>query len=360
MMKMKKRMMKMKKRLLLAPVAVMIMLTLGIMYYGQTTSLRAAATTTAPTTSTTAPNTTTVAPNTTTVAPNTTTTAPNTTTVAPNTTTVAPNTTTVAPNTTTVAPNTTTTATTAPRTTAHSVVNLNGKMFTLTIYGGGISLYSPTNYPSWTTTSPHYGVSVCLRYITDFAQTSQPLIFTLSPSTSPLKLAVMGGTAYLMSWSYNTLYLAPNIGLWSNIGPEIWTRVCLTLDTSTNVAQVFSGSNMSIRKILRNPYAWSGERVIDLSGFDGQVTDVQVWDHPLRYGEVYNYMTRGVFGPYSGSVLSWSSVFYSIRGNTLLEDAYEQQAKESISGSQVEGEKKSRLFLIKDGESVKTEKEQLK
>lgn len=67
-----------------------------------------------------------------------------------------------------------------------------------------------------------------------------------------------------------------------------------------------------------------------------------------------------VLRPYSGSVLSWSSVFYSIRGNTLLEDAYEQQAKESISGSQVEGEKKSRLFLIKDGESVKTEKEQLK
>ena len=42
-------------------------------------------------------------------------------------------------------------------------------------------------------------------------------------------------------------------------------------------------------------YVWSGEPVIEFPGFDGQVTDVQMWDYPLSYREVFKYMTSSVY-----------------------------------------------------------------
>lgn len=107
--------------------------------------------------------------------------------------------------------------------------------------------------------TPHVipaGVSVCLRYITDYQETSFPSIFTLSPSSTSLQLAVSDGKTYRLSsdtYTFRELYLEPNIRIGSYIDPDIWTRVCLIVDTRRNVAQVFSGPNMSIRKILSNP-----------------------------------------------------------------------------------------------------------
>ncbi|XP_030277431.1 uncharacterized protein LOC115584141 isoform X2 [Sparus aurata] len=250
-------------------------------------------------------------------------------------------------------------------------VNLKGKMFTLSQSGGRISFYPPYFYPTpwpstpyytttdiptttsypWTTAPTMRSVSVCLRYLTDFVEESYPRIFTLSPSSTPLQMTTdqLGGyTLNFNSYGY-TMYLKPSIRLWSNIGPDIWSRVCLTVDSMKNVAQVFSGSNISIRKVMPYQYVWSGEPVIEFEGFDGQVTDVQMWDYPLSYREVFKYMTSGVYGPYSGSILTWSSISYTPRGNTLLEDVYEWQAKQQISGRrrgrQPKGGRKNRKFV---------------
>ncbi|XP_030277429.1 uncharacterized protein LOC115584140 [Sparus aurata] len=325
--------------------------------------------------------------------------------------------------------------TTSWRTPAPRGLNLNGKMFTLSLNRGGISFYPPswpstpssttspyyTNTPPYTrkhpytttqhypttskhpytttqhyptttkrpyittrypyTTTQHYptttthpytttrhpytrhpyttstapsarGVSVCLRYLTDFVQISNPRFFKLSPSSTPLQVNIdrLGGcTLNFDPFSYNTMYLTPSIRFWSNIGPDIWSRVCLTLDSMKNVAQVFSGSNISIRKVIPNQYVWSGEPVIEFEGFDGQVTDVQMWDYPLSYREVFKYMTSGVYGLYRGSVLTWSSISYTPKGNTLLEDVYEWQTKQKIigrrRGRQPEGGRKNRKFV---------------
>ncbi|XP_042366594.1 uncharacterized protein LOC121960789 isoform X2 [Plectropomus leopardus] len=152
--------------------------------------------------------------------------------------------------------------------------------------------YTTTNYP-WTTPPPTRSVSVCLRYLVDYTYS----LFTLSPaSRNALQVGLSGGGYQLNTkYSYQNLYLRPNIKIWSNIGPDFWTRVCFIVDSVNNVAQVFNGSNMSIRKMLPFQYAWSGEPVIEFSGFDGQVTDIQVWDYPLRYREVFSYMTGGVY-----------------------------------------------------------------
>ncbi|KAL7407021.1 hypothetical protein ABVT39_001686 [Epinephelus coioides] len=197
--------------------------------------------------------------------------------------------------------------------------------------------YYPTTYPyPWTTAPPTRGVSVCLRYLADDTSFS---LLTISPSSrNPLRLDVSNaGYQLTFQYGYNSLYLRPNIRFWSNPGADIWTRVCLTLDSMKNVAQVFSGSHMSIRKLMPVKYAWSGQPVIELSGFDGQMTDLQVWDYPLRYREVFNYMTGGVYMPYSGSVINWSYIGYTPRGSILLEDVYERQARQPISSSSKEG-----------------------
>lgn len=42
-------------------------------------------------------------------------------------------------------------------------------------------------------------------------------------------------------------------------------------------------------------YIPSDRPVIQFSGFDGQVTDVQMWDYPLSYREVFAYMNFPIF-----------------------------------------------------------------
>ncbi|XP_070814445.1 uncharacterized protein [Chaetodon trifascialis] len=221
-----------------------------------------------------------------------------------------------------------------------------------------------TTYPPWTSAPPISGVSVCLRFLTDFRR--NPTLFTLSPSSrAPLKLETRDQTQFLLSfdrYGYRTLNFRPNIRFWSNVGQEIWTRVCLTVDSVKKVAQVFSGPNMSIRKMLPDQYVWSGEPVIDFTGFDGQLTDVQVWDYPVSYKEIFNYMTGGIYVSYRGSVLTWSSITYSPGGYALLEDTYERQAKQpfNLSGRRRRPErvKKTREFSIV-GESEERQRQQL-
>ncbi|XP_036955507.1 mucin-5AC-like [Acanthopagrus latus] len=274
-----------------------------------------------PHTTTTRPHTTTTRPHTTTRHHHPTTKRSYSTTKHPYTTTTRPNTTTTRPHTTTTRPNTTTTR---PHTT--------------------------TTRPHTTTTAPSVrGVSVCLRYLTN---TVENRLFTVSPSRMPLQVTVNQLGYYTLrfnSYGYNTLYMKPSIRFWSNIGPDIWSRVCFTLDSMKNVAQAFSGSNISIRMLLPYQYVWSGEPVIEFPGFDGQLTDVQMWDYPLSYREVFKYMNNGVYGPHHGSVLTWSSINYTPSGNTLLEDVYEWEAKQQISGRRrgrrPKGGRKNRKFV---------------
>ncbi|XP_058487639.1 uncharacterized protein LOC131460832 [Solea solea] len=263
------------------------------------------------------------------------------------------------------------TTTTPPRTTTSLPrANLNGKMFTLSVNVGGITLYSPysttTHSPRPATTSSPYhqttqpsvtGWSVCLRYLSD---TQSHNIFTICPSCSnAVILSAASKTLFRLSnrygYGYGSSYSSgygsgygsgssfePNINFMSVSELDIWTKVCVTVDNVKSVAQLFSGSNMSIRKMLRLQSSWTGAPTIRISGFDGQVTDVQMWDYPLLYEDVSNYMN---YRDYAGSILTWSDISYSV-GNLLLEDVYEFQAREPISrrrkGCRRKGGKKTR------------------
>ncbi|CAI5687288.1 unnamed protein product [Oreochromis niloticus] len=184
------------------------------------------------------------------------------------------------------------------------------------------------------------GVSVCLRYMTDTVQPNFPL-FTLSPGISPLSLQGSFDTFMLSYYDSFSVNLQPIVHLWPDIKQDIWTSVCLTVDTSKSVVQMFSGGYMSPRK-----YVWSGEPVISFPGFDGQLTDVQVWDYPLRYRDIIYYMSRSYYGSYSGSVISWSNIRYNNRGRAVLEDTFDMRAK--VEQESRRKEKKMRFFRVEE------------
>lgn len=248
---------------------------------------------------------------------------------------------------------------TTPWTTAYPVgpgVNLRGKMVTFN-QNSGVTFYpsyyqSPpeegastapttytTNWPYWT--SPYYtsspppstrGVSVCLRFVTD---SSSVTLFKLTPRR-PLTFSWSNPWYSLVQNYYTQVSVNPRISLWSTVRSQPWTSVCLVLDSVKNVVQVFQGGSMSIRRILPSRIVWSGEPVLDIPGFDGQVTDLEVWDYPLEYREVYGYMLN--YGP-SGTVLSWSNIAYRYRGSVLIEETYAQRlSRQPISSSGSEGE----------------------
>ncbi|XP_005938931.1 jeltraxin isoform X1 [Haplochromis burtoni] len=222
------------------------------------------------------------------------------------------------PNTTTKHPNTTTTTTKPPKTTTTKAT---------------------------TTQSPTRSVSVCLRYMTDAVQPTFPL-FTLSPDTSSLSLQRSFDTFMLSCYDSFSVDLQPIVHLWPDIKQDIWTSVCLTVDTSKSVVQMFSGGYMSPRKVMPYQYVWSGEPVISFPGFDGQLTDVQVWDYPLRYKDIFYYMSRSYYGSYSGSVISWSYIRYDNRGRAVLEDNFDMRAK--VEQESRRKEKKMRFFSVEE------------
>ncbi|KAJ0002536.1 hypothetical protein NQD34_007685 [Periophthalmus magnuspinnatus] len=240
-----------------------------------------------------------------------------------------------------------------PYTTVGPGVNLKGKMVTLSQYSG--VTFKPPYYqstagdgsvrttdspqwttqwtPQWTTRPPTPGVSVCLRFLADFISVN---LFTLAPG-SPLKLSWSGPSQYTLSWNYYTsVSLLPRISLWPPVQTQPWTSVCVVLDSLKNVVQLFQGGSMSIRKIPSSRLVWSGERVLDVSGFDGQVTDLEVWDYPLRYTQVLSYMKN--YGS-SGTVLTWSNIAYRPRGNILFEETYALRQKQPIRSGYGQGQR---------------------
>lgn len=266
-----------------------------------------------------------------------------------------------------------------PYTTESHGVNLKGKMLTLS-QDSGVTFYPPywqaaptatawttgwttqwptqwpTSWtPSWTTPSPTRGVSVCLRFMTE---SSSFTLFKLAPR-SPLSFT-WGNPWCTLTWNYYyQVSLNPRLSFWSSVRTQPWTSVCVVLDSYKNVAQVFQGGAMSIRKILPTRMVWTGEPVLDMSSFDGQVTDLEVWDRPLSYREVFGYMQN--FGP-SGTVLTWSNIGYRYSGSILLEDTYTQQMKQPLSNSDGDappnGRKHRKIFKGKMFKGKKQRKRQ--
>nr|XP_046172628.1 uncharacterized protein LOC124006619 [Oncorhynchus gorbuscha] len=108
--------------------------------------------------------------------------------------------------------------------------------------------------------------------------------------------------------------------LWSITEPRPWTSLCVTWEKNTGVAQVWRGRTVSIRKRVFGQVT-NGPPVLKVYKFEGQITDVEVWDRVLSPSWIMSYMSGWQFYPsYTpGNVLTWSKAIYSTNGEVLLE-----------------------------------------
>lgn len=201
-----------------------------------------------------------------------------------------------------------------------------------------------TTTPLRTTGSTVTGVSVCLRYLTGSLAIQQFLRLGTDNSlyvdllrTNTYRLSC-NGCDFRFGQNYNDPTFQTNkVFREGHYTP--WTSFCVIVDKRDSVAQMFTDTEMSIRRRFSGKLAWSGEPVIQFSNFDGQLTDVQVWDYPISYDVVSKHMEKGYYGPQRGSILTWSSINYSLRGNALLEDTFARRY------SQVRRKKTQRMSL---------------
>ncbi|CAB1332546.1 unnamed protein product [Coregonus sp. 'balchen'] len=106
--------------------------------------------------------------------------------------------------------------------------------------------------------------------------------------------------------------------LWSITEPRPWTSLCVTWEKKTGVAQVWRGRTVSIRKRVFGQVT-SGPPVLNVYKFEGQVTDVEVWDRDSP-SLIMAFMSGWQSYYYTpGNVLTWSKAIYSTNGEVLLE-----------------------------------------
>ena len=65
-----------------------------------------------------------------------------------------------------------------------------------------------------------------------------------------------------------------------------------------------------------------GPAVLTVSGFEGQICDIEVWDAPLSSDRIDYYMKDYNF---HGNLLSWSNAGLSTSGPALLRNKFLQQ-----------------------------------
>ncbi|XP_072293291.1 uncharacterized protein [Eucyclogobius newberryi] len=174
-------------------------------------------------------------------------------------------------------------------------------------------------------------MSVCLRFMSDSRSIN---LFKAPSSLLRLSPNIAGSSQDLFhsfsSNSHSQVTLSPWI---PTAQTPPWTSVCLVLDSVNSVLQIFEGGAMRIRKIQPSRMAWSGEPVLDISGLDGQVTDLEVWDYPLKYRQVFSYLQNYMS---SGTVLTWSNIVYRFKGKARFEEAFALRRKEPISSSEAQ------------------------
>ncbi|XP_062372594.1 serum amyloid P-component-like [Sardina pilchardus] len=86
------------------------------------------------------------------------------------------------------------------------------------------------------------------------------------------------------------------------------------------MSQIYKDRLMSVRKGMSRSQKFSGTPVVTLSDFEGQVTDIHVWNKTLPLSDLRAYY-QGHSYP-SGNLLSWWDISYTSQGYAVLQDAY--------------------------------------
>uniref|UniRef100_A0A8C7KEQ3 Mucin-12-like n=1 Tax=Oncorhynchus kisutch TaxID=8019 RepID=A0A8C7KEQ3_ONCKI len=188
-----------------------------------------------------------------------------------------------------------------------------------------------TSYP-YTTPSPSLSaLTVCLRYMAE--EGKDLTLFSLTQGNYwNLLLERNSGMDYLSIHSSSQSFRSYRL-LWSIIEPRPWTSLCVTWEKNTGLAQVWRGRTVSIRKRVFGQVT-NGPPVLKVFNFEGQVTDVEVWDRVLSPSWILAYMSgwQSYWSYTPGNVLTWSKAIYSTNGEVLLERNTYNSDHQPISG----------------------------
>ncbi|XP_071219616.1 mucin-1-like [Salvelinus alpinus] len=183
--------------------------------------------------------------------------------------------------------------------------------------------HSPSTSPSpsspYTTPSPSLSaLTVCLRYMAE--EGKDLTLFSLTQGNYwNLLLERNSGMDFLSIHSSSQSFRSYRL-MWSIAGPRPWTSLCVTWEKNTGVAQVWRGGTVSVRKRVFGQVT-NGPPVLKVYKFEGQVTDVEVWDRILSPRWIMSYMSgwQSYWSYTPGNVLTWSKAIYSTNGEVLLE-----------------------------------------
>ncbi|XP_052377308.1 jeltraxin-like [Oncorhynchus keta] len=231
-----------------------------------------------------------------------------------------------------------------------STLNLCGQMFTVT-NGGELTMYtdpiaqspsrSPYSSPSPSSTSYPYTspspspssspLTVCLRYMAEEGEDLTFFSLTQGNNWNLLLKRYYWGMDHLsidssQDFSSYKLFRAVREA-------HPWTSLCVTWEKKTGMAQVWRGGTVSVRKRVFGQVT-NGPPVLKVFKFEGQVTDVEVWDRVLSPSWILAYMSgwQSYWSYTPGNVLTWSKAIYSTNGEVLLERNTYNSDHQPISG----------------------------
>lgn len=167
-------------------------------------------------------------------------------------------------------------------------------------------------------------LTICLRIVTESVPGTAIFTFTIRNSPT-LTLRSMTGSGYELTvgQASKTLHLVSEVPSFGKLWP--WTSLCVTWDSATGMAQMWKDGKMSVRIGMWRGQYFYGTPAMTLSGYEGQVTDIHVWDKALPLSSLRSY-NQG-WGYPSGNMLNWQNMRYTLRGYAILENAYGSQGQ---------------------------------
>uniref|UniRef100_A0A8B9JA34 Pentraxin (PTX) domain-containing protein n=1 Tax=Astyanax mexicanus TaxID=7994 RepID=A0A8B9JA34_ASTMX len=194
--------------------------------------------------------------------------------------------------------------------------DLQGMMFSV-MNGGNVRFHSdnPSNFT---------GLTVCLRVLTE-----QTFSIQLNFINQTHFVRLDNNILYVngRSVSFYPFFMVP---VYQEHWP--WKNRCLTWESSTGMAQLWSDGKMSVRKGIargqvmthrgdKSMVLWKVFSDLDELLFDqfvGQVSDIYVWDRALGPQDLYNFLYYHYNLP-SGNILDWHQIQYNTSGYAVLE-----------------------------------------
>ncbi|XP_022533218.2 serum amyloid P-component isoform X1 [Astyanax mexicanus] len=183
--------------------------------------------------------------------------------------------------------------------------NLQGMMFSV-MNGGNVRFHSdnPSNFT---------GLTVCLRVLTE-----QTFSIQLNFINQTHFVRLDDNILYVngRSVSFYRFFMVP---VYQEHWP--WKNRCLTWESSTGMAQLWSDGKMSVRKGIARGQVFSDLDELLFDQFVGQVSDIYVWDRALGPQDLYNFLYYHYYLP-SGNILDWHQIQYNTSGYAVLEPTF--------------------------------------